>query len=127
MALTKTTPIKIGLICVVCKERLEAEENWKEHCLERNRKKRNLLNQQCPWCNTVTQKKCDLKRHVRLKHGRNLDDVRQEDDEDWEEQVPGELIELNSDREVDDVNSTDKTSSTTTSAQLSKPFDNCVL
>ncbi|XP_062604049.1 RE1-silencing transcription factor-like [Saccostrea cucullata] len=90
MANTKTTKRKEGHLCPMCSQRFGEESEWEKHVLECGRKRRQKRFE-CSHCDYATNKKSDMVRHCKTRHG----GFAQVDSEsDWEQLDPGNLSDV---------------------------------
>lgn len=89
MVNTKTTARKEGHRCPMCNERIMEENSWEKHVIECGRK-RPQKRFECTQCDYATNKKSDMQRHERTRHGGSSGTVQaeSESDHEWESMDP---------------------------------------
>lgn len=95
MVNTKTTARKEGHRCPMCNERIMEENSWEKHVIECGRKRRQKRFE-CTQCDYATNKKSDMQRHERTRHGGSSGTVQaeSESDHEWESLDPGSLSDV---------------------------------
>jgi hypothetical protein len=94
MAKTKITPRKEGYRCPMCCLRINEEREWEEHVLDCGRKRREKRFE-CQMCDYASNKKSDLGRHCRTRHGGvGTATAGSGTDEEWQQQDPGNLSDV---------------------------------
>ena len=94
MAKTKNTPRKEGYRCPMCCLRINEERGWEQHVLDCGRKRREKRFE-CEICDYASNKKSDLGRHCRTRHGGvGTATAGSGTDEEWEQQDPGNLSDV---------------------------------
>lgn len=76
----------------MCSLRIQEESEWEKHVVECGRKRRQKRFE-CSHCEYATNKKSDMDRHCRTRHG-GYAKADSESEEDWEQLDPGTLSDV---------------------------------
>lgn len=93
MVNTKTTSRKEGHRCPMCNLRILNEAEWERHVVECGRQRRQKKFE-CVDCDYATNKKSDLGRHRRTRHGEMVLTAADSGTDDWEQLDPGNLSDV---------------------------------
>jgi hypothetical protein len=95
MVNTKTTARKEGHRCPMCNQRIMDEDSWEKHVVDCGRK-RLQKKYECGQCDYATNKKSDMQRHERTRHGGGSGPVEVDTDSEheWEALDPGNLSDV---------------------------------
>ena len=92
MVNTKNTLLERRVIVVLCVVIID-EDSWEKHVIECGRQ-RHQKRLECKQCDYATNKKTDMQRHERTRHGGRSDHVQAESNSEWETLDLGTLSDV---------------------------------